>query len=336
MNKLKIKVQAPLAETGNPDVENAIRAVASEAQGLDALKRALSGDLGENLSRAVDLLYLLNGVVIVTGMGKSGHIGRKLAATLASTGTPSHFVHPADASHGDLGVIRAEDAVLALSWSGETAELSNIISYTKRRSIPLIAMTSRADSALGRTADVLLLLPPVLEACPNGLAPTTSTTVQLVLADALAICLLSRRSFTSEDFGRFHPGGKLGARLHTVRDLMRAKDEMPAVAWDSSVKSAIFEMTSKRIGVTGIVDRQGRLIGVVSDGDLRRAFESDFRDRPATEIMNHSPKTIVPEALAEQALARMNAQQITALFVIENDLPIGIITVHDLLSGGYS
>lgn len=219
---------------------------------------------------------------------------------------------------------------------GETAELSNIISYAKRRSIPLIAITSRADSALGRTADILLLLPPVLEACPNGLAPTTSTTVQLVLADALAICLLSRRSFTSEDFGRFHPGGKLGARLHTVRDLMRSKDELPTVTWDSSIKSAIFEMTSKRIGVTGILDQDGRLIGVVSDGDLRRAFESDFRDRPAVEIINRSPKTIVPEALAEQALARMNAQQITALFVIENDQPIGVITVHDLLSGGYA
>jgi arabinose-5-phosphate isomerase len=321
-------------DTQANDVENAIRAVSIEAEGLAALREALGGELGARLSRAVDILYRSNGVLIVTGMGKSGHIGRKLAATLASTGTPSHFVHPADASHGDLGVVRREDAVLALSWSGESAELSDIIAYTRRNSVPLIAITSRAESALGRAADVALVLPRVTEACPNGLAPTTSTTAQLVLGDALAVCLLSRRNFTSQDFGQFHPGGKLGAKLRSVKELMRTGADVPLVPIDSTLKHAIFEMTSKRLGITGIVDRAGTLIGVVSDGDLRRSFDNGFTDRPAAEIMSRNPRTIAADALAEHALARMNAERITSLFIVRDGAPVGIITVHDLLLAG--
>ena len=309
------------AETYARDVKNAIRAVSIETDGLNAVREALSGELGVRLSQAVEILYRSTGVLIVTGMGKSGHIGRKLAATLASTGTPSHFVHPADASHGDLGVVRREDAVLALSWSGESAELSDIIAYTRRHSVPLIAITSRADSALGRAADIALVLPKVPEACPNGLAPTTSTTAQLVLGDALAVCLLSRRNFTSQDFGQFHPGGKLGAKLRTVRELMRTGKDVPLVPIDSTLKHAIFEMTSKRLGITGIIDQAGALIGVISDGDLRRTFESGFTDRPAAEIMSRTPRTIAADALAEHALARMNAERITSLFILNNDLP---------------
>jgi arabinose-5-phosphate isomerase len=316
------------------DVVNATRAVSVEIDGLTAVKTALQGVLGERLGQAVELIFGLSGVVIVTGMGKSGYIGRKVAATLSSTGTPAHFVHPADASHGDLGVVRRGDAVLALSWSGETAELSDIIAYTRRHSVPLIAITSREDSALGRAADIALVLPMVVEACPNGLAPTTSTTAQLVLGDALAVCLLSRRKFTSEDFGQFHPGGRLGARLRTVGELMRTGDAVPLVPVGSTLKHAIFEMTAKRLGITGIVDDTGTLIGVISDGDLRRSFEAGFTDRPAAEIMSHNPRTISPEALAEHALARLNAERITSLFILSDGRPSGIITVHDLLLAG--
>jgi arabinose-5-phosphate isomerase len=316
------------------DVENAFRAVSIEIQGLEAVRAALAGELGVRLSEAVELLYGLRGVLIVTGMGKSGYIGRKLAATLASTGTPAHFVHPADASHGDLGVIRRDDAVLALSWSGETDELFDIIAYTRRHMVPLIAITARADSALGRAADIVMVLPLVTEACPNGLAPTTSTTAQLVLGDVMAVCLLSRRNFTSQDFGQFHPGGKLGARLRTVRELMRVGPDVPLVPGDSTLKNAIFEMTSKRLGITGIVDEAGILIGVISDGDLRRSLESGFTDRPTSEVMSHSPRTIADDALAEHALARMNAERITSLFIVDDGRPTGIVTVHDLLLAG--
>jgi len=321
-------------EPQTQDIENAVRAVAIELEGLEALKIALKGDLGVLTSQAVDILYRSTGRLIITGMGKSGHIGRKLAATFASTGTPSHFVHPADASHGDLGMIRQEDVVLALSWSGESVELSDIVAYTRRYHVPLIAFTSRAESALGRAADVTLVLPKVSEACPNGLAPTTSTTVQLVLGDSIAIALLSRRNFSSQDFRQFHPGGKLGAKLRLVRDLMHQLPNVPMVPLTSTLTTAIFEMTSKRLGVTGIIDDEGKLVGVLSDGDLRRAFERGFYDRPITEIMSRSPRTIAPDALAEQALGRLNSELITSLFVIENGLLKGVITVHDLLQAG--
>jgi arabinose-5-phosphate isomerase len=316
------------------DIAVALKAMTDEIDGLEAMRAALGGPLGAHVSAAVDLLHRATGRVIVTGMGKSGHIGRKLAATFASTGTPAHYVHPADASHGDLGMIRSEDVVVALSWSGETSELSDIVVYTRRYDVPLIAMTSNAASALGRAADVTLVLPRVTEACPNGLAPTTSTTAQLVLGDALAICLLSRRNFTSEDFGQFHPGGKLGARLRHVVDFMHTGEAIPTVAVSETLAAAIVEMTSKRLGLTAVVDAAGRLVGVVSDGDIRRALEVGFRDRPVVEVMSRNPKIIGAQALAEQALAFMNANKITSLFVKDGEHLIGVVTVHDLLKAG--
>ncbi len=337
MSRKPIKVLSPPEDAASlraQDQRNALSVAAIELEGLEALRTALDAELGLHLSHAVDILDRSSGRLIITGIGKSGHIGRKLAATFASTGMPAHFVHPADASHGDLGIIRNEDVVMALSWSGESAELSDIVAYTRRFHVPLIAMTSQADSALGRAADVALVLPEMPEACPNGLAPTTSTTAQLVLGDTLAICLLSRRNFTSQDFRRLHPGGRLGARLRQVRDLMHVGEHIPLVPQDSLLTAAIFEMTSKRFGVTGIIDAAGALVGVLSDGDLRRAFEAGFYDPPAAEAMSRDPKVIAPEALAEQALGRLNAERDTCLFVIENDRPIGIITVHDLLQAG--
>ena len=330
----KIETTGTLNPQTIRDIEVATRALSIEMEGLQAVSNALKHNLGGCLSQAVEILLRLSGTLIVTGMGKSGHIGRKIAATLASTGTPAHFVHPADASHGDLGAVRKDDAVLALSWSGETAELSDIVAYTRRFGVPLIAITSRARSALGRAADVVLVLPQVPEACPNGLAPTTSTTAQLVIGDALAICLLSRRNFTSEDFGQFHPGGKLGSRLRQVRELMHTGSDIPLISSESTLSAAIFEMTSKRLGITGIIDNEGHLVGVFSDGDLRRAMKEAFRDHPITDVMSRNPRTISPDALAEQAMAQLNANQITSFFVLEDDKPVGIITIHDLLRAG--
>jgi arabinose-5-phosphate isomerase len=316
------------------DIQNAIRAISIELEGLEALRGALEGELGVQFNRAVNQLLRLSGNLIVTGMGKSGHIGRKLAATLASTGTPAHFIHPGDASHGDLGMIRSDDAVIALSWSGESAELSDIVAYTRRFHVPLIAMTSRAGSALARAADIVMIMPDVPEACPNGLAPTTSTTVQLVLGDALAVCLLSRRNFTSDDFGQFHPGGKLGARLRRVGDLMHRGDAVPIVSDSGTIHDAVLEMTAKRLGVTGVVDKHETLIGVISDGDLRRAFKAGLYEGLAADIMGRSPRTISPDALAEQAMARMNAERITSLFIVDGGRPVGVIAIHDLLQLG--
>jgi arabinose-5-phosphate isomerase len=329
---------APAADTfvrsPSLDIENALRAISIEIEGLEALRRAFDGELGVQFNRAVDLLFRQTGRLIVTGMGKSGHVGRKIAATLASTGTPAHFLHPADASHGDLGLIRNDDVVMALSWSGESAELSDIVAYTRRVGVPLVAMTSRANSALGRAADITLTLPAVPEACPNGLAPTTSTTVQLVLGDALAVCLLSRHNFTSDDFGQFHPGGKLGAKLRRIGDLMHRDSAVPIVSLGSTIAEAIFEMTSKRLGVTGVTNESGELVGVISDGDLRRAFQAGSYNKAVSDIMSRNPRTISPDALAEQAVARMNAERITSLFILEHRRPVGIIAIHDLLQVG--
>ncbi len=316
------------------DVATALKAVSVELDGVRAVQQALEGELGQRVSAAVEILYAATGRVIVTGMGKSGHIGRKLAATFASTGTPAHYVHPADASHGDLGMIRSQDVVLAMSWSGETAELSDIVAYTRRYGVPLIAITSNPGSALGRAADIALVLPKVVEACPNGLAPTTSTTAQLVLGDAVAICLLSRRKFSSEDFGQFHPGGKLGVRLRHVKDLMHTAEAIPVVRVHERLTQAILEITSKRLGLTGVLDEAGTLVGVVSDGDVRRALEGGFADHAIVDVMSKAPKTIAPNDLAEQALAMMNARKITSLFVIEDGRLTGIVTVHDLLKAG--
>jgi arabinose-5-phosphate isomerase len=310
------------------------RTVALEAAGLLALETALDGPLGLRVLDAVARIEASAGRVIVTGMGKSGHVGRKLAATFASTGTPSHFVHPAEASHGDLGMIGREDVVLALSWSGEAPELADIIAYTRRFDVPLIALTSRAESALGAAADIALVLPRMAEACPNGLAPTTSTAMQLALGDALAMCLLEARGFSPEDFREFHPGGRLGARLKRARDLMHGPEELPLVAAAATLEQAIVEMTSRRFGVTGVVD-DGGLVGVLTDGDLRRAFQRGLpMAAPVAQAMTRLPLTATPETLAADLLGLMNEKRITSLFVVEAGRPVGILHLHDLLRAG--
>jgi arabinose-5-phosphate isomerase len=309
------------------------RTVTLEAEGLLALAAALEGELGARCLAVVQLLLERPGRVIVTGMGKSGHVGRKLAATLASTGTAAHFVHPAEASHGDLGMVRPEDSVIALSWSGEAPELADIIAYTRRFGVSLIAITSRAESALGSAADQCLALPRMAEACPNGLAPTTSTTMQLAMGDALAMALLEARGFSPLDFRDYHPGGKLGARLKRVRDLMRG--ELPLVPEQASLLDAMMEMTGKRSGATGVLDAAGRLVGLVTDGDLRRAFRDDVRDRPLAQVMTRAPFTVAGEMLAADLLARMNEKRITSVFVVDGEgRPEGFLHLHDLLQAG--
>ena len=323
------------AEQFGTDIACALKTMDTELEGLLALRKALEGELGRSLSAAVEIIARCGGRLIVSGMGKSGHIGRKLSATLSSTGTAAYFVHPGEASHGDLGMILAQDVVLALSWSGETTELSDIVAYTRRFQVPLVAITSRADSTLAQAADIALVLPRMNEACPNGLAPTTSTTAMLALGDVVAICLLSRRGFSSADFRDFHPGGKLGARLRRVRDLMHGgASEVPTVSMGTQLSNAIVSMTSGRFGITGVVDDAGKLVGVVTDGDVRRAFENGFLDRPVAEVMGRTPRVALPDGLAQEALGRMNAERITSLFVVEDGRPIGILHVHDLLQAG--
>ncbi|HQT78536.1 MAG: KpsF/GutQ family sugar-phosphate isomerase [Rhodospirillales bacterium 20-64-7] len=305
----------------------------AEAAGL----LSLAASLGDRFDHAIDSLHAATGRVVVSGMGKSGLVGRKIAATLASTGTPALFVHPAEASHGDLGMVVPGDAVLALSNSGETAELADLVAHTRRFGLPLVAITAREESALAKAADVALILPKAAEACPMGLAPTTSTTMQLALGDAIAVALLTRRGFTAADFRQIHPGGRLGARLRRVRDLMHTGDAMPLARPDLPMDAALVRMTEKRFGCLGIVHEDGRLLGIVTDGDLRRAMGPDLLRRPAGEIMTPSPRTIGPDALAAEALHAMNAHErpITTLFVVNPaGHPLGILHLHDLLRAG--
>ena len=319
------------------DIASAIQTVSTERCGLKALRDALrddTGSLGTRFSEAVDLVAQARGRVVVTGVGKSGHIARKIAATLSSTGRPAHFLHPADASHGDLGMVQPDDVVLALSWSGESAELSDLVAYTRRFGIALIASTARPQSSLARAADIALVLPESEEACPESLAPTTSTTMQLALGDAFSIALLARRGLSAEAFRNFHPGGRLGARLQRVRDLMHGEAEVPTVPEEATLAEAIVRMTGGRFGMTGVVDAAGRLMGVITDGDLRRAFSSGFHDRPAREVMGRHPRAVAPDDLAATALARMNADKITALFVVEGERTVGVLHIHDLLRAG--
>jgi arabinose-5-phosphate isomerase len=324
-----------LAETGfaTSDLQVARDVLNTEAAGL----LSLAASLGERFGQAIGCLASASGRLVVSGMGKSGHIGRKIAATLASTGTPALFVHPAEASHGDLGMIVAGDAVLALSNSGETAELADLVGHTRRFALPLVAITARPDSALAQAADVALILPKAAEACPMGLAPTTSTTMQLALGDAIAVALLTRRGFTAADFRQIHPGGKLGARLRRVREVMHAGDAMPLAPPDMPMDIALVRMTEKRFGCLGIISPDGVLTGIVTDGDLRRAMGPDLLSRPAGEIMTASPRTIGPESLAVEALHLMNAHErpVTILFVVDAaGRPLGILHVHDLLRAG--
>ncbi len=315
-------------------VDAAVRTLEIEGDGLTALRGLMSGPLGTAFAKAVAILTAAKGRVIVTGIGKSGHVGQKIAATFASTGTPSFFVHPSEASHGDLGMVTRDDVVLALSWSGETVELKNIITYSQRFSVPLIAITSGGTSALGKSSDVTLELPKAKEACPHGLAPTTSTTMQLALGDCLAIALLEAKGFTAHDFKVFHPGGSLGAQLKFVADLMHKGDLVPLSGSDEPMSTALLTMTQKAFGCLGIVDAQGRLAGVITDGDLRRHMGPNLHNAKTADIMTKKPKTISPDMLASAALDMLNKSRITALFVVDKGRPVGVLHVHDLLRAG--
>ncbi|QQS14571.1 MAG: KpsF/GutQ family sugar-phosphate isomerase [Rhodospirillales bacterium] len=314
------------------DLDSARRVLATEASAL----RALADGLGEPFARALDLLGGARGRVIVSGMGKNSHIGGKIAATFASTGTPAHFVHPAEASHGDLGMVVADDVVLAISNSGETPELSDLILHVKRFAIPLVAIVGRNDSTLARAADAVLTLPDVPEACPMGLAPTTSTTATLALGDALAVALLERKGFTASHFRVFHPGGRLGQRLVKVGDIMHRAPALPVVGEATPMAEALIEMTAKSFGCVAVVDSAGRLTGIVTDGDLRRHMDPGLLARAAREIMTPRPRTIAADALAAEAVRAMNAtgKGITSLFVLEEGRPVGILHLHDCLRAG--
>lgn len=315
------------------DISCAKRTIDKE---VDAL-RSLEASFGQTLSSALDLMQNAQGRIIVTGMGKSGHIGRKIAATLASTGTPSFFVHPAEASHGDLGMFTEKDVVLAISNGGESKELSDILVFCKRYGIPLIAMTKNPESSLGKAGDILLKLPDNGEACPLGMAPTSSTTATLVLGDVLAVCLMERKGFSKLDYKKRHPGGKLGAMLQKVSDLMHKGDEIPLVKENASMQEALLAMTSKMLGCVGIVDESGKLEGIITDGDLRRCMSADIMGKKASDVMTPNPKIIAPDVMAVEALNMMNntGKGITQLFVLDEDKkPIGIIHIHDCLRAG--
>jgi arabinose-5-phosphate isomerase len=319
------------ANNSNKHLATARRTLSLEVEGIEAL----SASLGQAFVEAVETMGTAAGRVIVTGIGKSGHIGRKIAATLASTGTPAHFVHATEASHGDLGMVTSDDVVLALSWSGETAELRDLISYTTRFAIPLIAMTSGTESALAKAADISLLLPKMEEACPNGLAaPTTSTTMQLALGDALATALLERNGFGANDYKNFHPGGKLGAMLAHVGDIMHKGDELPLVTPDMLMSETILIITRKGLGCVGVTDPEGNLIGLITDGDLRRHMGDNLMTKSVADIMTAAPKTLPPETLATEALNFLNDNKITSIFVVKAGKPLGLVHVHDFLRAG--
>jgi arabinose-5-phosphate isomerase len=313
---------------------SALRTLSIEAAGLAALEAALANGLGKPFEAAVALLKDAKGRVIVTGMGKSGHVARKIAATLASTGTPAFFVHPGEASHGDLGMVTADDVIVALSWSGETVELRDLVAFSRRFGVGLVAITAAGESALGKAADVLLDLPRAEEACPNGLAPTTSTLMQLAIGDALAVALLEERGFTAADFRTFHPGGKLGALLAQVRDVMHGGAALPLKALGTPMAEVLIEMTAKGFGCCGVVDAEARLVGIVTDGDLRRHMQGDLLQLSVDEVMTPSPKTARPDQLASEVLDLVNRTKITALFAVEEGRPVGILHVHDLLRAG--
>jgi len=315
-------------------VVSALATLDAEKAGLAALSDAMAGPLGAAFDVAVATIQNSHGRVIVTGMGKSGHVARKIAATLASTGTPAHYVHPAEASHGDLGMVTTDDVIVALSWSGETAELRDLVDYSRRFDVPLIAFTSNGESALGKSASVVLTLPQAPEACPHGLAPTTSTLMQLALGDALAVALLQSRGFTALDFRQLHPGGKLGASLRFVKDVMRGGDAVPVVPAGTRMGEALVEMSAKGLGCVGVVDDSRRLVGIVTDGDLRRHMSNDLAARAVDEIMTKGPTTVGPEQLAAEALRILNARKITALLVVEEGTPVGVLHIHDLLRTG--
>jgi arabinose-5-phosphate isomerase len=308
---------------------------------IDAAQEALGqlgASLGPDFVRAVEVLLATKGRVIVSGIGKSGHIARKIAATLASTGTPAHFVHPSEASHGDLGELTRHDAALVLSWGGETSELSDLIVYTRRFRIPMIGMGWNPDSTLLKAADVALVLPKIREACPHGLAPTTSTTLMLVLGDALAVAMMERRDFSADEYHNLHPGGSLGRALIRVHDLMHNAEELPLAPESAMLRDAIPMMEKNNFGCIGLVDRKGILTGIITDGDLRRRFDRDLRDAKVSDVMTRNPKTVRSDQLAVEAVALMNEKSITQLFVLDpkarSQKPVGILHIHDCLRAG--
>ena len=310
---------------------SAIKTIDSEIRAIEELKKSLEA---ESLTKALDFMQNSTGRIIITGMGKSGHIGKKIAASLASTGTPSFFVHPAEASHGDLGMITDDDVVIAISNSGESRELIDILNYCKRFGIKLIAITKNQDSSLGKAGDVVLLLPNNGEACPLGLAPTSSTTATLVLGDILTIRMIERKGFSKEDFNDRHPGGKLGSILKRVSDLMHTGQDMPLLDENANMQAVLLEMTSKRLGCVGFVNSAGILTGILTDGDLRRCLSAQILSEKAADLMTRNPKTIAPEAMTAEALKIMHDKKITNLFVVDNLKPVGVIHIHDLLNNG--
>ncbi|MDY4885821.1 MAG: KpsF/GutQ family sugar-phosphate isomerase [Alphaproteobacteria bacterium] len=314
------------------DIASAKRTIDKEVEAL----RMMENSFDESLTKALDLMQSCKGRVIVTGMGKSGHIARKIAATLASTGTPSFFVHPSEASHGDLGMLTTDDVVIAISNGGESKELADILLYCKRFNIPLVAITKNPDSTLGKNSNLILKLPNDGEACPLGLAPTSSTTATLVMGDVLAIDLMERKGFSATDYKQRHPGGKLGAILSKVSDLMHTGSEMPLIGEDAIMQDALMEMTAKMLGCVGIVDKEGNLIGIITDGDLRRWMSPGLILEKVSTVMTKNPKTIGPDALAVEALKTMNTtgKGITNLFVLDGKKPIGLIHIHDCLRAG--
>jgi arabinose-5-phosphate isomerase len=322
----------------NEAVQSALRTLDAGVSGVSAISAALEGPLGLAFVETVDLIRLAKGRVIVTGLGKSGHVARKIAATLASTGTPAFFVHAAEASHGDLGMITQDDVIIALSWSGEQPEMKNLVNYSKRFAIPMIAVTSNAASPLGEAAQIVLELPKAREACPHNLAPTTSSLMQAAIGDALAIALLEGRGFTALEFANFHPGGKLGAMLKSVRDIMHTGDAIPIKPLGTKMSDALVEMSSKGFGCVCIVDGSGNIAGIITDGDLRRQMmRPDLMTALVDDVMTKNPRTIAPGMLASEIMRESvtaSKPAVMMLIVAEGNKPVGIVHVHDVLRAG--
>jgi len=319
-----------IKKLANSDIMSAKMTIATEVEALNVM----GNNLDESLTEALDLMQAASGRVILTGMGKSGHIARKIAASLASTGTPSFFVHPAEASHGDLGMITPDDVIIAISNSGESKELLDILYYSKRYGIKLIAITKNPDSSLGKAGDVVLKLPSSKEACPLGLAPTSSTTATLVLGDILTVAMIERKGFSKEQFNQRHPGGKLGSVLQKVSDLMHTGDEMPLLPSNTGMQETLLTMTSKRLGCVGFTNDSGELIGILTDGDLRRCLSNDILTKKAEDVMTKNPKVISPDAMATEAVKLMQDKKITNIFAVKDGKPVGVIHIHDCLSSG--
>jgi arabinose-5-phosphate isomerase len=333
-SNLPLRNRRDAALAAGQAIASARRTIETEGRGLSALHQALDNGLAEPFAEAVATIREARGRVVVSGVGKSGHVGRKIAATLASTGTPTFFMHAAEASHGDLGMVTSADVAIVISWSGETVELKSLVEYAKRFAIPIIAITSRPDSSLARQSTIVLTLPAADEACPHGLAPTTSTLLQMALGDALAIALLESRGFTVEKFREFHPGGQLGATLRLVSEFMHQGQSVPLAALGTPMSEAIVAMTEKGFGCLGITDGDGCLVGIITDGDLRRHLGPSLLSQIVDEVMTAGPRTIAPDMLAGAALELLNQAKITTLFVVEETKPVGIVHMHDFLRQG--